>query len=74
MLTTLMLTACSSNGFFKDVKDKTVALGKTVGLVEENTMKKPDYYSSKQIEKNYEFGRSYQIQKLECSYSENACE
>ncbi|WP_040725733.1 hypothetical protein [Thiomicrorhabdus sp. Kp2] len=74
VLSTFLLTACSSNGFLKDIKSQTVQLGKNVGLVEVNTIKKPDYYSTKQIEKSYEFGQYYDIHHLDCSGSSKPCE
>ena len=73
VISTVLLTSCSNNEFLKDIKGQTVQIGEDVGLIEVSTMKKPSYYSTKQIESNYEFGKSYEIRHLDCSSSFKSC-
>lgn len=69
----MLLAGCSNNAFLTNVKHKTVEFGKSVGLVETRTMKKPDYYSTKQLSKKYQFAKEYDLNDLDCSVNLNQC-
>jgi len=67
VVTSLFLTGCTSNSFLTNVKNKTLVLAETIGLVQEDTMKKPDYYSTSQLKNDYEYGKYYDLNKMSCS-------
>jgi hypothetical protein len=48
-------------------------MGKTLGLLDSSTMQIPDYYSTYQLQRKYEFGRLYHIDEIECSLLSNRC-
>ncbi|WP_321324359.1 hypothetical protein [Thiomicrorhabdus sp.] len=70
---TMFLTGCSDSSLLTNIKSKTVKFGQTVGLVEVRTMKKPDYYSTKQLNRNYQFAKEYDLNDLDCSAKLNQC-
>lgn len=51
-----------------------VATGKLFGIIDEpNQMKKPDYYSTKPIKRDYKYGVSDDIEHLDCHSLTNNC-
>ncbi|GAB6069714.1 hypothetical protein JCM30760_08110 [Thiomicrorhabdus hydrogeniphila] len=69
VVTSLFLSGCASNSFLTKVKNKTLVVAETIGLIEEDTMKKPDYYSTSQLKNDYEYGKDYDLNKMSCSES-----
>jgi len=69
VVASLFLTGCGSSSVLKKVKNKTVDMAQTIGLVQEDTMKKPDYYSTSQLKQDYEYGKTYDLNKMNCSAS-----
>jgi uncharacterized lipoprotein len=70
----LFISGCSTlNQSVERVKTSTVDMGKTLGLLDSSTMQIPDYYSTYQLQRKYEFGRLYHIDEIECSLLSNRC-
>lgn len=70
----LFLVGCSNTQPIEMVKDTATKVGKSVGLVTTTYMKRPDYYSTKQLEKKYEFGSMYDVSYMDCSKTSNRCQ
>lgn len=70
----LLISSCSSNSALTGIKHSTIQFGKDIGFIEVNRIKKPDYYSTKQIKHEYEFGRFYEMEHLDCNKSNSRCE
>jgi len=68
------MMGCSTIG--ESVNYVTESVGEfteQVGLVDKAIMKVPDYYSTKQLNKNYEFGQLYDVNHIDCSVTKNNC-
>jgi len=73
-LVCLALSACSLSKPIAVVKDAGINAGQFIGVVDTPvTIKKPDYYSTKQIPKSYEYGKEYGLTELDCSQAANNC-
>ena len=70
----LLLAGCSNTQPIEMVKDTATKVGKSVGLVTTTYMKTPDYYSTKQLEKKYEFGSMYDVSHIDCAKASNRCQ
>lgn len=69
----LLLSACSSQPI-QSINRAVIEVGETVGLIDHSTMKVPDYYSIKQLEKRYELGVLYRIDDMNCSQAAKRCQ
>lgn len=70
----MILSGCSNSQPIEVIKDTATKVGKSVGLVKTAYMKTPDYYSTKQLEKRYEFGSMYDVSHIDCAKSSNRCQ
>ena len=70
----LLLAGYSNSQPIEVIKDTATKVGKSVGLVKTTYMKTPDYYSTKQLEKRYEFGSMYDVSHIDCAKSSNRCQ
>ncbi len=69
------LTACSSlDSVVSSAKHAAIESGEYIGLIDQSTMKVPDYYATKQLPRQYEFGRHYDLDELGCDAENNKCD
>ncbi|BCN92953.1 hypothetical protein THMIRHAM_07380 [Thiomicrorhabdus immobilis] len=69
----VFLSACSSQPV-QSFNRAVIQIGENVGLVHYSTMKVPDYYSTKQLEKKYELGTVYRVNDIDCSQAAKDCQ
>lgn len=63
----LWLSGCSTiDPYVKKAKAVTVDAGKYIGLIDDSTMKVPDYYSTKTLPKTYRPGEQTSLDDLAC--------
>lgn len=73
-MTLLTLAGCSSFKPIETVKNAGIKTGEFFGIIDErSTMKVPDYYATKQLQKHYEYGKRYDLQHIDCSSQTKNC-
>ncbi|QCU90501.1 hypothetical protein [Thiomicrorhabdus sediminis] len=70
----MLLSGCTERQFVHGVEVVYNETTQFMGIKDRpNTMQKPSYYSTRPIQDDYELGRVYEIEHLDCESESNRC-